>query len=292
MLIHSRTDAVARGPIVEDSAIQIIGQANAKSLLLFRAGKDVGEIPAPLGFLSIDNGGVLYDNPVNSSSVLVYEPPYKKLTRTISFGRDSTQGIAVDPRTGVLAVSVEQYEKSGGPGPYYEAFFKKGSFSPCAVIQAPGSGGLYGGAFDRSGNLFVFDFDNATSLIGVGSIAGECNATSITYNALPAGDWLPDSYANFDSNDNLVFQSGPLIYAFAHPVDGQYANPVSTITLKRGKFETAFMYLSSDGHIWAVPFYENPATSSLLSEYKYPEGGAPIFSQRVKNAQVAIEMPQ
>jgi hypothetical protein len=289
--VRTNGGAVALGAAADRSVLQIIGQANAKSLLLFRDGKQDGEVPAPLGLLAIDNSGVLYDNPVNSSSVLVYDPPYKKLTRTVSFGRDSPRGIAVDPRTGVLAVSAERYEESGGPGPFYEAFFKKGSFSPCAVVQVPNSGLLYGGAFDRSGSLFVFDYDNTNSL-GVGSIAGECDATALTYNALPAGgDWLPESYANFDSNNNLVFQSGFLIYAFAHPAGGKFGSPISTITLKRGKFETAFMYLSSDGHIWAVP-EESPSNSNLLSEYNYPEGGAPINSERVKNARVAIEVPQ
>jgi hypothetical protein len=272
---------------VEWWPIAFVDELGRHQTAIFNAqNQQIGAFPAPFGSVAFDRQGNYYVAPAGTSSALfIFQPPYKQKPQLINFGETQlTWGIAVDARTGVLAVSL--IYGGGGPGPGYVEFFKHGATSPCAIVESNDGQLGPGAAFDREGRLFLDDsLNNGYSAIA--SISGECSARSIEVDSLPSPSIYPQDQFAFNSDDNLVFEdnNSERILTFAHPKNGKFAPPIATTMLQipASQLRTGVFLacLTADAqHVWAMPL-TNYEKRLLL--FRYPQGGTPIGAINVPN---------
>jgi hypothetical protein len=246
-----------------------ISSANGKTSVINTQQIKVATVPS-YGYEATDAHGNLYVAPVvggySTPFLRIFPPPYTKAAHTLNFGQYATDGIAVDNRRGIFAVTT--IYAGGGPGGTRIMFFNEDGNVPCKTLTFNGAI-ANGSAFDHEGTLFA---TNAGGTAVIAEISGECNATKIVLDTLPLGVYPDELYIN--KNDDIVFENGLKdVLTYAHPKNGTFGAPVAQTNLDPvdGK-TTYFSCLSSDGqYLWA-------ANGDTRSEYRYPQGGAPIFT--------------
>jgi hypothetical protein len=238
----------------------------------------VGKVPVGTGESRLDQEGNYYQaDPVNPPRLLIFAPPYDRVSTRITFSVNVNWGVAVDPKTGVFAVALQ----SGNKG--YVEFFRHGSQVPCATVSEPeGSILATGLVFDAEGRLFVLDEEVSNETVA--SIAGECQAKSVVVYHFPT-QINPLPPLTFTSNDRLVFQDGvtETIQTYELPQNNQFGAPIATTRLvPTGSKPMLLECLTNDGgHLWASEL--PPGSQQPLAEYQYPSGGKPVAFIHVAN---------
>jgi hypothetical protein len=272
-----------------------VGQGSRQTSLILNA-KDqvVGHVSAPSGIFETDQDGTLYDAPYHyTNRLLIFAPPYT-VAKVLSYRNYGTEAVAIDPKRGVFVVTVTYAGEGGGPS--YAYFYRRGGTLPCATVSAPPGSSEFGlgAAFDREGTLF------APVLLGNGnvefaSISGECNATAALINTFPDNQGLyASAKLQFNTNDDLVFGvlSGQVL-TFAHPINGEFSNPISTTTFKIPPHEgyPQFRCLSSDGRFLWESYGENIVKTKHFAEFPYPQGGEAVQTLDIYNADACATAP-
>jgi hypothetical protein len=199
--------------------------------------KLLGIIPF-YGFEAVSPDGTFYVSPLDqgyaTTTVEIYAPPYKEITATLSFPQDYSysngypdyvDGLAVDARTGLLAVTTQNSDPNGGPG--YVTFFQAGSTHPCnnvsfAYLNTPS-------AIDAEGTLYT-----GAGQTQIASISGGCQARKVVVrNAPPGMSYVGD--ITFDADDHLLMQApeSNVIEIYPHPGDGPFKPAIASTTLQK-----------------------------------------------------------
>jgi hypothetical protein len=243
----------------------------------------VGKVPFGRGVGAVDEQGNYYEA-VNPPSLLIFAPPYNRVSTRITFEVNVNWGVAVDPKTGIFAEALQNG---------YVEFFRHGSQVPCATVSEPeGSILATGLVFDAESRLFTIDEEIGHQTVA--SIAGECAANSVVIYEFPANQINPEPPLTFTSNDRLVFQDGitQTIQTYALPPNNQFAQPIELTHLASTGSEPMLLNcLTNDGaHLWASEL--PPGSHPLIAEYQYPNGGKPVaFIHVAEPGQCAVFPP-
>jgi hypothetical protein len=224
--------------------------------------------------LATDAAETLYVANTQDHNVVVYFKPYRSIGLTLDDSDEYPTGVAVS-NTGVVGVT--NLQSTAGTGGAVR-IYAKGSTSACATITDPNWSGMYFGAFDASGNLFLDGFDrNGNTLIG--EISGGCGATSIATLSTGVIIYLVGGIQVYNGNILIEDQQGPggflgtptpTIYAFAPPVSGSLGQPFATTTLTAGGnwLPVTFAIMKNGEHVWIA----HSGIAAGRVEYSYPRG--------------------
>jgi hypothetical protein len=224
--------------------------------------------------ITTDAAENLYVANAQLHNVVVYSKPYRSIGLTLDDPNEYPTDVAV---SNVGVVGVMNIQSTAGTGGAV-VIYAKGSTSACATITDPNWSGMYFGAFDASGNLFLDGFDrNGNTLVG--EISGGCNATSIA--TLSTGVIIYLVGGVQVSNGNILIEDqvgpgGPLgtntptIYTFAPPAGGSLGQPLATTTLSAGGnwLPVTFAIVKDGERIWIA----HSGIAAGRVEYSYPRG--------------------
>jgi hypothetical protein len=224
--------------------------------------------------ITTDAAENLYVANAQLHNVVVYSKPYRSIGPTLGDPNEYPTDVAVS-NTGVVGVT--NLQSTAGTGGDV-VIYAKGSTSACATVSDPNWSGMYFGAFDASGNLFIDGFDrNGNTLIG--EISGGCGATSIAPLSTGVTIYLVGGVQVYNGNiliEDQVGPGGPLgtntptIYTFAPPTGGTLGQPLATTTLAAGGnwFPVTFAMMKDGEHIWIA----HSGIAAGRVEYSYPRG--------------------
>jgi hypothetical protein len=266
----------------------------------------LGSIAAPGGAIVSDMSRNIYDLRYDLTHIDIYGPPYNKSPEIIALpGSEKVRGLAVDSRTGVLAILGCRCGRLQAIA--IINFYRPGHTTPCNTLTPSliqGSGGS--AAFDREGTLF-FQSANGGN-IGIYSVANECQATTVTPLTF-TNPIYPYGQIFVNKDDNIVIQSygsppallaanalpvtnSPWpIYTYAHPINGVFAAPIATTVLQQyGKNIDApeqMWGMGSDGKtLWGASDLR-----AGLRLFKYPAGGPSLQTIDTPPGWVAVVPP-
>lgn len=224
--------------------------------------------------LTTDAAETLYVANAQLHNVVVYAKPYRSIGLTLDDPDEYPTDVAVS-NTGVVGVTnIQSTAGTGGAVRVYA----KGSTSACATITDPNWSGMYFGAFDATGNLFLDGFDrNGNTLLG--EVSGGCGATSVATLSAGVIIYLVGGVQVYNGNiliEDQVGPGGPLgtptptIYTFAPPVNGSLGPPIATTTLTAGGnwLPVTFAIMKNGEHIWIA----HSGIAAGRVEYSYPRG--------------------
>jgi hypothetical protein len=248
-----------------NNTVSVYG-ANGKRTALLTA-----SLKGPHG-LATDAAETLYVANTQDFNVLVYAKPYRSAGLTLDDSGQFPTGVAVS-NTGIVGVT-NLIANPYAPGNV--RLYAKGSTSACATVSDPNWNGMYFGAFDSSGNLFIDGTDrNGNTLVG--EVSGGCGATSVTTLSLGAPIYLAGGVQVYNGNVLIEDQKGPgcasctntpIIYTYAPPVAGSLGQPIATTPLTAGTDPVTFAMTKFGGYLWIA----HSGIAAGRMEYTYPSG--------------------
>jgi hypothetical protein len=261
-----RSGGFAEPDAAKQSAIIISDQGTDDVYVDTVAGKRIATITGftqPAG-LAVDSAGDVYVVDESKDTVSVYKKDYKTLIATLSDPAQSPNGVAVAPKSGVVAVA---NLASGSV-----SLYAKGATTPCATAGNSAWGAVFFAAFDAAGNLYVTGANSARTATLVGTVQGGCSAKSIvtltTANSvLFAGGVEVTTTGKIAIGDDGV----GAIYTYDPPVNGSLGTPVSTTPLTGSHDIVQFALAANGKDVWGADY----ALADAF-EYAYPKGGAAI----------------
>jgi hypothetical protein len=224
--------------------------------------------------ITTDAAENLYVANAQLHNVVVYSKPYRSIGLTLDDPNEYPTDVAV---SNIGVVGVMNIQSTAGTGGAV-LIYAKGSTSACATITDPNWSGMYFGAFDASGNLFLDGFDrNGNTLIG--EISGGCAATSIATLSTGVIIYLVGGVQVYNGNiliEDQVGPGGPLgtntptIYTFSPPTGGSLGQPLATTTLTAGGnwLPVTFAMMKDGKHVWIA----HSGIAAGRVEYSYPRG--------------------
>lgn len=259
--------------------------------------KSVGQITAPTGSYlngaATDSARNLYLTDLtevtqheccNSSSILVYAPPYTGTPAALLDAGNFAGNVAVSP-AGIVGVANGCTAPSCPPDTGSVSFYAPNSAVPCATIAVNASVGYP--AFDKRGNLFFLGTYTPSQGPGyavMGEVKGGCSAKKSEPLTTTNGLAFPQAIHTDKADRIAILDVEPVgsqytftIYTYNHPKKGSLGNPVSSSPLTTSNFfiyDFAFvalgrsLYTSEQG-------YANYGLTGFSNEYAYPAGGAP-----------------
>jgi hypothetical protein len=256
--------------IVSDSqnnTVSVYG-ADGRRHALLKAG-----LSQPEG-ITTDAAETLYVANTQHNDVVVYSKPYRSVGLTLNDADEYPTGVAVS-KTGVVGVTnIQSTAGTGGAVRIYA----KASTVACATITDSQWSGMYFGAFDASGNLFIDGFDRNGNTI-LGEVSGGCGATSITTLTSDNTIFLVGGVQTYNGNiliEDQVGPGGPLgtqtptIYTYAPPSGGSLGQPIATTTLTAGGngFPVTFAMMKDQEALWIA----HSGIAAGRIKFTYPGG--------------------
>jgi sugar lactone lactonase YvrE len=244
--------------------------------------------------VAVDARHNLYVVNAAGPNVLVYDPPYNGVAKTLSDAGNVPVGVAVDRNGNVAVTSVGS--PSIGPGGI--VFYSKGATSPTNTIAANGTfAGDFYCAFDANGNLYL-DSENGSGPFEAGEVVGGITGTSVTPLTTANLVRFPGGMQVTKSGRIAILDqgsaSGPAtIYAYNPPSGGSLGNPVATTTLSASNNAVAFAFEGrNDGSVLTADTYLAAPKSKFVKPdqedqigqtqlFKYPAGGNATESVRL-----------
>jgi hypothetical protein len=228
--------------------------------------------------LAIDSKNNLYIANTGDSDVLIYAPPYTKVTQTLSDAGQYPVGISVLNDGQFIAVS-NIFTTNLGPGSI--TFYNNGiatNITGSTISKA------YFCGFDAKGNLYFDGFDTAGNvLLAVipKLTTGGTTVRTLTSNQaiLFPGDVVVTARGKIAIGD----QTGLAVYTFNPPVSGSLGTPILTTPLTGSGDPVTFAFTSTDSSLWTAD-----AVNLNSADYKYPAGGSPVRTFSIPGASVPI----
>jgi hypothetical protein len=224
--------------------------------------------------ITTDAAENLYVANAQLHNVVVFSKPYRSIGLTLDDPLEYPTDVAVS-NTGVVGVTnIQSTAGTGGD----TVIYANGSTSACATISDSNWSGMYFGAFDAAGNLFLDGFDrNGNTLIG--EISGGCGATSLATLSTGVTIYLVGGVQVYNGNiliEDQVGPGGPLgtntptIHTFSPPVNGALGQPIATTTLTAGGnwLPVSFAMMKGGKDIWIA----HSGIAAGRVEYSYPRG--------------------
>jgi len=224
--------------------------------------------------IATDATETLYVANTQHNDIVIYPKPYRLVSLTLDDSGEYPTGVAVS-NTGVVGVT--NIQSTAGTGGAVR-FYAKGSTSACATITDSQLSGMYFGAFDASGNLFIDGFDlNGNTILG--EVSGGCGASSITALSTNNTIFLVGGVQVHHGNiliEDQVGPGGPLgtatptIYAYAPPSGGSLGQPLITTTLTAGGngLPVTFALMKDHNYLWNA----HSGIAAGRIKYSYPGG--------------------
>jgi hypothetical protein len=249
----------------------IVSDAGSNSIRVFDSlghqdAKLANGLNAPQG-LTTDAAENLYVANEQAHNVLVYAKPYQKVALTLADTYEYPTDVAVSQAGIVGVMNLQSTTNDGGDVTLYA----KGSTTACATVGDPNWDGMYFGAFDASGNLFIDGIDRDGNPL-VGEITGGCSATAVT--TLSVSNTLYNVAGVQVLNGNVLILDqvyntfSPVIYTYAPPSGGSLGAPTATTKLSRGIEMIGFALAKNDRSLWIA--HSDEASGRI--KYTYPGG--------------------
>jgi len=284
----------------KNDAALFISPFGKRQIEIFNAEyKQIGSIAAPGGILALDGMGNLYDAKLTADTVQIYSPPYDGHYASVSLPpKEEVAGIAVDQLSGIFAILACQCADSGPDSIY---FYRRNQTTPCNVVAPSNINQINSSAtFDREGTLFFLAGSGTT--LTIYSLSGGCQARTAVELSFKHPIYPYGTYG-VTKDDSIVVQSfgSPTtrndtnspwpIYTYAHPVNGQFGDPLTTTVLRmygNDKYKVEQMLaLGSDGAtLWG--FSNLPSGVRL---FRYPQGGGSIRTINTAPGGLAVFPP-
>jgi len=248
-----------------------IGDPQKSKMYLFNArGQLMKELNVRNWQVAVDNDDRLYVATLDIEPfITILSPPtYADRPSMIRLNHGFVAaGVAVEPRSGLLAVIARQtYGRS------MVAFYRPGASTPCKIFWNTGDIQVFFGAaaFDGLGNLYLQTGSmNGNSLA---SISGGCDAKEVQPLSF-AQTIQPGVNFGFNLNNDLVVENTDApsgqIFTYPSPQNGVFPPPIMVTNLHSNqKYEPAFLGLTSDGeHLWGIE-------GGQVGLFAYPQGGS------------------
>jgi sugar lactone lactonase YvrE len=204
--------------------------------------------------LATDAKGNLYVADTENSRIVIYAPPYKKITKTLSDSGQYPAGVSVFNNGAVIGVT-NIISTSGGAGSV--TIYKK--YKAGKAISNSNFARVYFDAFDGNGNLYI-DGSNSNGGVEVGEIAkatttGNKIATLTTKNTIEFPGGVQVTTKGLIAIDD---QEGAAVYSYKAPSKGSLGNPTATTPL-------------TGSDLWTAD-----ASNEDSAEYAYPKGGSAV----------------
>jgi hypothetical protein len=224
--------------------------------------------------ITTDAAETLYVANTQHNDVVVYSKPYRSVVLTLDDTGEYPTGVSVS-NTGVVGVT--NIQSTAGTGGAVR-FYAKGSTSACATITDSQWSGMYFGAFDASGNLFIDGFDRNGNTI-IGEVSGGCGALSLTTLSVDNTIYLVGGVQVHNGNiliEDQVGPGGPLgtqtptIYTYAPPSNGSLGQAIATTTLTAGGngFPVTFALMKDHSYLWIA----HSGIAAGRIKFSYPGG--------------------
>jgi hypothetical protein len=237
-------------------------------------GRAVGRISMGLSNpqgLAVDAGGNLYVADAGALDVLVYAPPYERVTRTLTLPRYQAPTSVAVSSAGLVAVASSS--TNGGIGAV--TIYAYQSPTPCATVSHQKLPHPVGVAFNYADEAYVDGGGLSGAQFMVGEITAGCDSKHLRL--LTIGNTITNAgELHMDRAGRLaVMQAGsaPVIYVYDPPKHGALGKPIVTVTLDSIQYGRGFAFTQAGSTMYA-PDYQDGVDA--LDVFEYPEGGSPF----------------
>jgi hypothetical protein len=253
----ANADARSTGAIIVGARNGVYVYSTTLSLVA-----EISGISFPYG-LALDASGNLYIANGGSGGIPVYKNDYKTLVAILADPYPSL-GVAVDKSGVVAAMNIDSKPTSVGS----VTFFASGSSTPCVNLTFPNLLGVFQGAFDDAGNLYVTGETLSSSQV-VGVIRGGCSATGITL--LSTGNTFRTNIFGIQvtrfGKIAVEDQINRVADTYNPPVNDALGMPISTTALPDNT-PYQFGYTERGAFIFVAD-----SSTDQVYKYVYPVGG-------------------
>ncbi len=236
-------------------------------------------LSSPQG-LSLTNGAHATLYVANSGANNILEYTSLGSPTTLSNGGVEPSDVAVDQAGNVAAMNITAATVNCFTGGATSPSFTIGGTSGTGTFS-----GIFFGAFDASGNLFIDGF-NANGVTQIGEIVGGCSSSgNVVTDLTTSNTILYPGGLQVAKNGNvaIVDQEAATIYTYAAPSGGSLGSPVATTVLNGAADPVTFALTPRLNHL-----VETDAANLNASLYNYTAGGSPLKTAALPGASVPI----